>query len=102
MFNRKIFGIFDLQVALRRQQTTQDSKNSIDTNKSPSWESLLAQKRAYQKHLRSLQQSSLNKDILQGMFNVDGFSLCIVHLFRIRKLYVEKSKIGCINTFTFS
>nr|CAD7259633.1 unnamed protein product [Timema shepardi] len=29
-------------------------------------EALLAQKRSYQKHLRSLQQTSMAKDILQG------------------------------------
>lgn len=69
-----------LQVALRRQQTSQDSKNSIDATKCPSLESLLAQKRAYQKHLRSLQQSSLNEDILEGMF------VSIVHLLRTREL----------------
>ena len=31
-------------------------------------EALLAQKRLYQKHLRSLQQSSLARDILQGRY----------------------------------
>nr|CAD7448837.1 unnamed protein product [Timema bartmani] len=52
------------QVALRRQQSNedgQDLRTRIQTA-----EALLAQKRSYQKHLRSLQQTSMAKDILQG------------------------------------
>ena len=56
-----------LQVALRRQQTSQDAKGTPDDGeKTQSVEMLLAQKRDYQKHLRSLQQTSIAKNILQG------------------------------------
>lgn len=56
-----------LQVALRRQQTSQDAKGILgDGEKIQSVETLLAQKRDYQKHLRSLQQTSIAKNILQG------------------------------------
>lgn len=55
------------QVALRRQQTSQDAKSStMDLTKAHAMETLLAQKRDYQKHLRNLQQSSVAKNILQG------------------------------------
>ncbi|XP_046400596.1 doublesex- and mab-3-related transcription factor 2 [Ischnura elegans] len=63
------------QVALRRQQSSDDSASSgrpgRDANsrneRLRSAEALLAQKRLYQKHLRSLQQqNSLAADILQG------------------------------------
>lgn len=55
------------QVALRRQQTSQDSKGMMDVTKAHStMETLLAQKRVYQKHLRNMQQSSLAQNILQG------------------------------------
>lgn len=53
------------QVALRRQQSSEDL-SLIANNKSQSVQALMAQKRVYQKHLRSLQQSMLAKDILQG------------------------------------
>lgn len=58
------------QVALRRQQTSQDAKGTIDATKTHSMETLLAQKRDYQKHLRNFQQSSLAKNILQGTFTL--------------------------------
>lgn len=55
---------------MRRQQTSQDAKNtSNDGEKIQAVETLLAQKRDYQKHLRSLQQTSIAKNILQGTFN---------------------------------
>lgn len=59
------------QVALRRQQSTQNSSSSSSQlnsleyiEKIQNMESLLAQKRAYQKQLKSLQQSSYNKQII--------------------------------------
>ncbi|KDR12922.1 hypothetical protein L798_12877 [Zootermopsis nevadensis] len=52
------------QVALRRQQTSEEGHDL--RSRVQSAEALLAQKRLYQKHLRSLQQSSLARDILQG------------------------------------
>lgn len=54
-------------MALRRQQTSQDAKGIVDAAKTHSMETLLAQKRVYQKHLRTIQQSSLARNILQGM-----------------------------------
>lgn len=58
---------FWFQVALRRQQTSQDAKSStMDGTKAHAVETLLAQKRDYHKHLRNLQQSSMAKNILQG------------------------------------
>lgn len=52
---------------MRRQQTSQDAKGtSSDGEKIQSMETLLAQKRDYQKHLRSLQQTSIAKNVLQG------------------------------------
>lgn len=54
------------QVALRRQQTSQDAKGMVDATKTHSMETLLAQKRVYQKHLRYIQQSTLARNILQG------------------------------------
>lgn len=52
------------QVALRRQQSSEEGHDL--RSRVQSAEALLAQKRLYQKHLRSLQQSSLARDILQG------------------------------------
>ncbi|XP_069682225.1 doublesex- and mab-3-related transcription factor 2 [Periplaneta americana] len=52
------------QVALRRQQSSEEGHDI--NSRVQSAEALLAQKRLYQKHLRSLQQSSLARDILQG------------------------------------
>lgn len=60
------------QVALRRQQQnaqlnsgSNSHLNSLEyIEKIQNMESLLAQKRAYQKQLKSLQQSSLNKSII--------------------------------------
>lgn len=57
------------QVALRRQQTTDSDANPSGVlNRIHKLETLLNQKRIYQKHLRSLQQSSLAKDVLSGKF----------------------------------
>jgi hypothetical protein len=67
------------QVALRRQQTSHNSSNEGATGSSAqsqintldylekvqNMEKLMAQKRAYQKHLKSLQQSSANRQLLQ-------------------------------------
>lgn len=47
-----------------RQQTSEEGHDL--RSRVQSAEALLAQKRLYQKHLRSLQQSSLARDILQG------------------------------------
>lgn len=55
------------QVALRRQQTTDTDLNPNGVlNRIHKLETLLNQKRIYQKHLRSLQQSTLAKDVLNG------------------------------------
>lgn len=55
------------QVALRRQQTTDTDLNPNGVlNRIHKLETLLNQKRIYQKHLRSLQQTSLAKDVLNG------------------------------------
>lgn len=63
------------QVALRRQQNAQNSQATSQLNtleyieKIQNMESLLAQKRAYQKQLKSLQQSNYNKQLMEkGMF----------------------------------
>merc|ERR1712071_104333 len=53
------------QVALRRQQNCETSSNNRN-NKLKSAEAILAQKKLYQKHLRTLQQSSLARDVLQN------------------------------------
>lgn len=42
------------------------SKGIDEMAKTHSMETLLAQKRVYQKHLRNMQQSSLTRNILQG------------------------------------
>ena len=47
-----------------RQQSSEEGHDL--RSRIQSAEALLAQKRLYQKHLRSLQQSSLARDILQG------------------------------------
>ncbi|XP_063236738.1 doublesex- and mab-3-related transcription factor C2 [Bacillus rossius redtenbacheri] len=52
------------QVALRRQQTDGDGPQALA--KARSAQDLLEQKKLYQKHLKSLQQSSAAKDVLQG------------------------------------
>lgn len=63
------------QVALRRQQTTDTDLNPNGVlNRIHKLETLLNQKRIYQKHLRSLQQSTLAKDVLNGKL---GFSYYI-------------------------
>lgn len=57
------------QVALRRQQTSENINGSTQTgliNKVQTMEALLAQKRVYQKHLRNIQQSNVARDIFQG------------------------------------
>ncbi|XP_046463360.1 protein male abnormal 3-like [Daphnia pulex] len=60
------------QVALRRQQNSESGKGDGGlNNKQPSKvtksaEAILAQKKLYQKHLRTLQQSSLARDVLQN------------------------------------
>lgn len=51
------------QVALRRQQSTEEMGNRVQ-----SMEALLAQKRVYQKHLRNLQRSTLARDILHSKY----------------------------------
>ncbi|XP_049832667.1 doublesex- and mab-3-related transcription factor 2 [Schistocerca gregaria] len=53
------------QVALRRQQSSEDSPDV--RSRLLSAEALLAQKRLYQKHLRSLQQNAIARDLLQGV-----------------------------------
>ncbi|XP_067002277.2 doublesex- and mab-3-related transcription factor 2 [Anabrus simplex] len=53
------------QVALRRQQSSEENQQDVNS-RVKSAEALLAQKKLYQKHLRSLQQSTLARDILQG------------------------------------
>lgn len=55
------------QVALRRQQSSEEIDPTNVANKTETLEALLAQKRVYQKHLRNLQQTSLARDILKGM-----------------------------------
>lgn len=64
-------GLIDIvsyvsKVALRRQQTSQDTNRDTAQGKSQSMIALLAQKRVYQKHLRELQQTTLAKDICHG------------------------------------
>lgn len=54
------------QVALRRQQSCEDVGITNVSSKSQTIEALVTQKRVYQKHLRTLQQSTLNKDYTQG------------------------------------
>ncbi|KAJ9577380.1 hypothetical protein L9F63_006060, partial [Diploptera punctata] len=58
------------QVALRRQQSSEESHDL--RSRVQSAEALLAQKRLYQKHLRSLQQSTLARDILQDVTERPG------------------------------
>lgn len=59
------------QVALRRQQNAQGSSTTSQLNtleyieKIQNMESLLAQKRAYQKQLKCLQQSTYNKQVIE-------------------------------------
>jgi hypothetical protein len=50
-----------------RQQSNEEGHDL--RSRVQSAEALLAQKRLYQKHLRSLQQSSLARDILQGRYS---------------------------------
>lgn len=65
------------QVALRRQQSTEEITGVPGlVNKVHTMETLLAQKRVYQKHLRNLQQSTLARDILQGMLIFFNFFFC--------------------------
>ncbi|XP_057365168.1 doublesex- and mab-3-related transcription factor A2-like [Daphnia carinata] len=59
------------QVALRRQQNSESAKSDgqlkPNQNKvTKSAEAIMAQKKLYQKHLRTLQQSSLARDVLQN------------------------------------
>lgn len=64
------------QVALRRQQQNSQGNspgsshlNSLEyIEKIQNMESLLVQKRAYQKQLKSLQQSSYNKSVMRSEF----------------------------------
>ncbi|XP_047000699.1 doublesex- and mab-3-related transcription factor 2 [Schistocerca americana] len=58
------------QVALRRQQSSEDSPDV--RSRLQSAEALLAQKRLYQKHLRSLQQNAIARDLLQGVGQAGG------------------------------
>ncbi|XP_049762585.1 doublesex- and mab-3-related transcription factor 2 [Schistocerca cancellata] len=58
------------QVALRRQQSSEDSPDV--RSRLQSAEALLAQKRLYQKHLRSLQQNAIARDLLQGLGQAGG------------------------------
>lgn len=64
-----VFGRMD-KVALRRQQSSEELPSTGESNqKVLSMEALLEQKRAYQKHLRNLQQqSTFTQSILQGEF----------------------------------
>ncbi|KAJ9600654.1 hypothetical protein L9F63_026208, partial [Diploptera punctata] len=72
------------QVALRRQQSSEESHDL--RSRVQSAEALLAQKRLYQKHLRSLQQSTLARDILQGLHEFMKLFKKSCHMFdRLRK-----------------
>lgn len=79
------------QVALRRQQTTTDSDANPSgvLNRIHKLETLLNQKRIYQKHLRSLQQSSLAKDVLSGKF----VSAKVSHSVRLQLINHHKSRV---------
>ncbi|XP_059617705.1 doublesex- and mab-3-related transcription factor 2 [Phlebotomus argentipes] len=79
------------QVALRRQQNSEEegSQGGL-VNRMQSMEALLNQKRNYLKHLRNLQQSTISRDILQGIRRYPPFSTPLADRIRKRRAFADR------------
>ncbi|KAG4073153.1 hypothetical protein HA402_002542 [Bradysia odoriphaga] len=87
------------QVALRRQQSSEEIDPTNVANKTETLEALLAQKRVYQKHLRNLQQTSLARDILKGYKPYPMYVSPLSERLRKRKAFADReldSSSSCI------
>uniref|UniRef100_A0A1B0CAE0 Putative doublesex-and mab-3-related transcription factor 2-like zootermopsis nevadensis n=1 Tax=Lutzomyia longipalpis TaxID=7200 RepID=A0A1B0CAE0_LUTLO len=79
------------QVALRRQQNSEEESNpSTLVNRMQSMEALLNQKRNYLKHLRNLQQSTISREILQGIRRYPPFSTPLADRIRKRRAFADR------------
>ncbi|GAB0098856.1 uncharacterized protein DMENIID0001_146600 [Sergentomyia squamirostris] len=77
------------QVALRRQQNSEEEDGSGMVNRMQSMEALLNQKRNYLKHLRNLQQSTISRDILQGIRRHPMFITPLADRIRKRRTFAD-------------